>query len=171
MDAKMYGGLMNPITQAAPLRFAKAIALALVLTLPSEAKSAPANTLRELYAAVGVCLKVTTGTPGSEMTIVFSVKSDGSLLGKPKISHAKLLGDPEAQRDFVRDVLAALSKCLPLSMTEGLGGAVAGRPMIFRIVSQPRKLESQGTCQGEMHEAHAPSPIACFERDAFRDAP
>jgi hypothetical protein len=170
MDAKMYGSLMNAIAQATPLRFAKAITLALVLILPSEAQSAPANTLRELYAAVGVCLNVTTGTPGSEMTIVFSLKSDGSLLGMPKISHTKLLGDQEAQREFVRDILAALGKCLPLSVTEGLGQAVAGRPITFRIVSQPRKIETQGTCQGEMHEAHAPDPIACFERDASLDA-
>jgi hypothetical protein len=171
MDAKMYSRSKNPIPQVTSLRFAKAITLALVLTLSSAAQSAPANTLRELYAAVGVCLNVTTGTHGSEMTIVFSLKSDGSLRGKPKISHTKLLGDQEAQREFVRDVLVALGKCLPLSVTEGLGQAVAGRPITFRIVSQPRKIETQGTCQGEMHEARAPNSIACFERDASLDTP
>jgi len=114
-----------------------AVAFALLLLGSSEAKNAPANTLRELYTALGECVKAPGGFPGSEITVVFSLKRDGSLLGRPRISHAKLLGDSSAQKDFVRNVLATFGKCLPLSITEGLGGAVAGRPMSFRVISQP----------------------------------
>jgi hypothetical protein len=120
-----------------------AVALPLLLLGSSETKSAPANTLRELYTAIGECVKsARAGLPGSELTILFSLKRDGSLLGKPRISHAKLLGDSSAQRAFVESVLAAFDKCLPLSITEGLGGAVAGRPMSFRVVSQPRETDT-----------------------------
>jgi hypothetical protein len=112
-----------------------AVTLAFLLLVSSESKSAPANTLRELYAALGGCVKATGGLPGSEITVVFSIKRDGSLLGRPRISHSKLLGDSSAQRDFVRNVLAAIDRCLPISITEGLGSAVAGRPMFFRVVS------------------------------------
>jgi len=115
------------------------IALALLLVISSEAKSAPANSLRELYTALGECVKAPASLPGSEITIIFSLKRNGSLLGKPKISHAKLLGDTNAQRDFVAGVLAGFDRCLPVSITDGLGGAVAGRPLNFRIVSQPRQ--------------------------------
>jgi hypothetical protein len=115
------------------------IALALLLVISSEAKSAPANSLRELYTALGECVKAPAGLPGSEITIIFSLKRNGSLLGKPKISHAKLLGDTNAQRDFVAGVLAGFDRCLPVSITDGLGGAVAGRPLNFRIISQPRQ--------------------------------
>jgi hypothetical protein len=124
-------------------RISTAVALPLLLLGSSEAKSAPANTLRELYTAIGECVKsARVGLPGSELTILFSLKRDGSLLGKPRISHAKLLGDSSAQMAFVANVLAAFDKCLPLSITEGLGGAVAGRPMSFRVVSHPRETDT-----------------------------
>jgi hypothetical protein len=119
------------------------IAVALPLLLLGSAQSAPANTLRELTAAIGECVKsARAGLPGSELTILFSLKRDGSLLGRPRISHAKLLGDSSTQRAFVGNVLAAFDKCLPLSITEGLGGAVAGRPMSFRVVSHPRETDT-----------------------------
>ena len=123
-------------------RISIAVALPLLLLGFPEAKSAPANTLRELTAAIGECVKsARAGLPGSELTILFSLKRDGSLLGRPRISHAKLLGNSSAQRAFVGNVLAAFDKCLPLSITEGLGGAVAGRPMSFRVVNHPRETD------------------------------
>jgi hypothetical protein len=64
-------------------RISIAVALSLFFLGSSEAKSAPANTLRELYTALGECVKVPGGLPGSEITVVFSLKRDGSLLGKP----------------------------------------------------------------------------------------
>ncbi len=70
-------------------RISIAVALSLFFLGSSEAKSAP---VRELYTALGECVKsARTGLPGSELTILFSLKRDGSLLGKPRISHAKLL--------------------------------------------------------------------------------
>jgi hypothetical protein len=120
-------------------RILRTAALALLLAISSEAKSAPANSLRELYAALGECVKAPVGVPGSEITVVFSLKRNGSLLGKPRISHAKLLGDANAQRDFVASVLAGFNRCLPISITDGLGGAVAGRPMRFRVIGRPRE--------------------------------
>src|ERR1039458_3163637 len=100
------------------------------------------------------------------MTIVFSLKRDGSLLGTPRISHAKLLGDEQAQRDFAKSILAAFGKCLPISITDGLGGALAGRPMSFRITSRPREIETRGPCSGQRREAQAPKPIDRCEKDA-----
>ena len=86
-----------------------AVALPLLLLGSPEAKSAPANTLRELTAAIGECVKsARAGLPGSELT--------RSLLGKPRIPHAKLLGDTSAQMAFVANVLAAFDKCLPLTI-------------------------------------------------------
>ena len=120
-------------------RGVRTAALALSLAISPEAESAPANSLRELYAALGECVKAPAGLPGAEITVVFSLKRDGSLLGKPRISHAKLLGDANAQRDFVASVLAGFNRCLPFSMTDGLGGAVAGRPMRFRVIGRPRE--------------------------------
>jgi len=55
-----------------------AVALPLLLLGSLEAQSAPANTLRELTAAIGECVKsARAGLPGSELTILFSLKRDG----------------------------------------------------------------------------------------------
>jgi len=59
-------------------RISIAVALPLLLLGSSETKSAPANTLRELYTAIGECVKsARAGLPGSELTILFSLKRDG----------------------------------------------------------------------------------------------
>ena len=101
-------------------------ALMLFLSFASEARCAPANSLRQLFHALSDC--VTAPVAGdSEITIVFSLKRDGALLGKPRISHAKLLGDEADQREFVRDVLMAFGRCVPVRITDELGAAIAGR--------------------------------------------
>jgi hypothetical protein len=98
--------------------------------------------MRDLFMALNQCLLTAPpGVVGSEITIVFSLKRDGSLLGRPRISHAKLLADPGAQRNFAAGALAAFGKCLPLSITDGLGGAIAGQPLSVRIVSRPRETD------------------------------
>jgi hypothetical protein len=123
-------------------RVAIVAALALAYFDPAGAQSAPANTLHDLFMALNACvLKAPPGVAGSEITIVFSLKRDGSLLGKPRISHAKLLGDPDAQRSFAAGALAAFGQCLPVDVTVGLGGAIAGRPLSFRIVSRARETD------------------------------
>ncbi len=122
-------------------KIAMVAALALAYLGPVGAQSAPANTMRDLFMALNQCLlQAPPGVVGSEITIVFSLKRDGSLLGRPRISHAKLLGDPDAQRNFAAGALAAFGKCLP-SITDGLGGAIAGRPLSARIVSRPRETD------------------------------
>lgn len=123
-------------------RIAMVAALALAYIGPVGAQSAPANTMRDLFMALNQCLlQAPPGVAGSEITIVFSLKRDGSLLGRPRISHAKLLGDPDAQRSFSAGDLAAFGKCLPLGVTDGLGGAIAGRPLSAGIVSRPRETD------------------------------
>jgi len=95
----------------------------------SSTYAAPANSLRELWQAIEVCSRVELGSTASEMTVLFSLKRDGSLLGKPRITYSKLYGDREEQLNFVASVLRALGKCFPLSISDGLGGAIAGRPL------------------------------------------
>jgi hypothetical protein len=107
--------------------------LALAALFPVPAPAAPANTLNELWAELGSCLRSTGANEGVELTIVFSIKRSGALLGKPRIAYAKLPGDPDAQRRIAESVALAMDHCLPLSITDALGGAIAGRPMAIRL--------------------------------------
>ena len=47
-----------------------------------EARSAPANTLPDLWRELSACVKAPSDSAGSALTIVFALKRDGSLLGK-----------------------------------------------------------------------------------------
>ena len=73
---------------------------------------------------------------------MLSLKRDGALLGKPRISYSKLPGDPEAERRFGETVERALDHCFPMSITDALGGAIAGRPFSFRIIWLRKSTES-----------------------------
>jgi hypothetical protein len=119
-----------------------AIAFSLLAGAPSESPAAPANSLKALWRQLGACLQAPSSAEGSEITIVFALKRDGSLLGTPRITHSRLVGDIDAQRAFVGDALKAFAKCLPLSVSDGLGGAVAGRLFSIRIRAQSKETES-----------------------------
>lgn len=122
-------------------KLSAAVALALLIASPIEAKAAPANTLRELWSELGACVKTPSVAAGSELTIIFALRRDGSLLGKPRIAHSRLVGDPDAQKAFVAEAIGAFAKCLPLSVTDDLGGAIAGRLFSIRIGKRPRETD------------------------------
>jgi hypothetical protein len=107
--------------------------VALLALRPDAAEAAPANTLRELWAQLGECLQTAEGVEGLDLTIVFSLKRDGALLGKPRITHSKSLSDADLRRAAV-SLERAMNKCLPLSITDALGGAIAGRPLGLRVL-------------------------------------
>lgn len=117
---------------------AVAVALGAAAQAPS-ALAAPADSLAALWTALGRCARVegvTPGAAGSEVTVLFSLKRDGSLLGKPRITHSRLTGDAADQRGFVAAALEAVSRCLPVEISDGLGGAIAGRPLSLRLTSR-----------------------------------
>lgn len=114
--------------------------LAALALAAGPAAAAPANTLRELWPALTRCWQPPPGTVGSEITVAFALRRDGTLLGKPRITYSRLTGDAEAQRAFVAAALIALARCTPVAITDGLGGAIAGRQLSIRFQSRPRDL-------------------------------
>ncbi len=45
-----------------------------------------------------------------EITLLFSLRRDGTLIGRPRATWSKLAGDEETQRAFVASVLEALDR-------------------------------------------------------------
>jgi hypothetical protein len=110
-----------------------AISLSLGGSAPAEA--APANTIHEMFAQLNHCLHEANAysDPEFEVTIVFSVRRDGSVFGKPRISYAKFSGDDKERASDLAAVIKGLDQCTPLSITDALGGAIAGRQIAFRF--------------------------------------
>ncbi len=115
----------------------RALALAAFLgAVPATAQEHPVlDRLDDVGQAIRQCWKAPAGTSGSEVTVSMSFRRTGEILGKPRITYSRLLGEMDAQRAFVASVLAAISACTPLSFSEGLGGSIAGRPFAMRFVS------------------------------------
>ncbi|WP_292890520.1 hypothetical protein [Mesorhizobium sp.] len=61
------------------------------------------------------------------LTLRFSLRRDGTLIGKPRATFSKLGQDDRLNKAFVASVLEALDKALPVPFTESMGGAIAGR--------------------------------------------
>ncbi len=109
------------------LPFAAALAIA-------SGPTPPADTLEALGGALTACFRAPEGSTGSSITVLVSLKRDGTVLGKPRITFSHLVGRPEDQRSFVRAALDSLASCTPVAVTPALGGAIAGRPFSIRFV-------------------------------------
>jgi hypothetical protein len=120
-------------------RHQPAIALAILIVSTAQAARSPANTLSELWRSLSTCIQAPSESVGSELTIVFALKRDGSLLDQPRITHSYLLGDSDAQKASMADAIGAVAKCLPLIITDGLGGVIAGWPLSIRIGRRPKE--------------------------------
>ncbi|KQP95500.1 hypothetical protein [Methylobacterium sp. Leaf117] len=119
-----------------------ALATTLIVAATADARAEPASTLDGLWQRLGSCAQSVggpAGSAGSEVTVLFSIKRDGSLQGQPRITHANLKGDVAAQKEFLSEALKGIAGCFPLAITDGLGGAVAGRPLRLRVMNRARE--------------------------------
>jgi hypothetical protein len=118
----------------APLALCAAVA-------PSQA--APANTLKDMFNQLGDCFSreagVDEGWRGAEMTLRFSLRRDGSLIGKPHITYSKLPKDETDKRRVMDSIAFAMDRCLPVKITGGLGGAIAGQMIAYRFAWKGRE--------------------------------
>ena len=100
--------------------------------------ASPANTLVDLQRQFGACMAgKPLGPPGSRLTIMLTMKRDGSIFGQPRITFSHLEGDADQRRRFVDDAERAVEACLPFRITPALGQAIAGRPF-FVTLSRPK---------------------------------
>jgi hypothetical protein len=95
------------------------------------------NTLNDLFAALNACWKppaLENAHPGMQITMRFSLNRDGKMIGPPQVTYATAEVSPRT-RDIYREAMAqSLEGCTLLSLTSGLGGAIAGRPIVVWIV-------------------------------------
>jgi hypothetical protein len=95
------------------------------------------DTIRAMFAALRECWvppPKDEARHGMEYTIRFAFKRDGEVIAPPRMTY--VTHDAPAQvRTIYRDAIdAALKRCTPLHFSEGMGGAVAGRPIAIRFV-------------------------------------
>jgi hypothetical protein len=107
-------------------------------------KSGDANTaepkldsISAMYAALRTCWvppPKDAARHGMQYTVRFAFKRDGEIVAPPRVTYSSH-DAPADVRDTYRDAVnAALQRCTPLHFSDGMGGAVAGRPIAIRFV-------------------------------------
>jgi hypothetical protein len=106
-------------------------------TANDTAEQHPLDSIREMFAALRACWlppPKDEARHGMEYTIRFAFKRDGEIVAPPRLTYASH-DAPADVRDIYRDAVnAALKRCTPLHFSDGMGGAVAGRPIAIRFV-------------------------------------
>ena len=68
------------------------------------------------------------------MSVRFSFKRSGEIIAVPRVTFATSGVSADTRATYLKAINASLDACLPLKFTDGLGGALAGRPIAIRYV-------------------------------------
>jgi hypothetical protein len=95
------------------------------------------DNIGDLFAALRSCWTpppAESAKEGMQMTVRFSFKRSGDLIGPPRMTFATQ-GTPAGVREtYLKAINDSIGACVPLKFTGNLGGALAGRPIAIRYV-------------------------------------
>jgi hypothetical protein len=95
------------------------------------------DTIGDLFAELRACWsppEFERARQGMQMSVRFSFNRSGRLIGPPRVTYATAGAPAEIRSTYLDAINASLDACLPLKFTDGLGGALAGRPIAIRYV-------------------------------------
>src|SRR3978361_1054908 len=114
-----------------------AAALSLLTASPVQAQAGPPQVanIKEAYARFRSCWKPPPASRANpiDITVIVSFNRAGEILGHPKITYESEQATDNDRLRYRVAVMEALQRCTPMPFTEGMGGAVAGRPFAIRF--------------------------------------
>ena len=127
-----------------PLIWLAGTALFALSSLTAQAETVQVNSIQDVIARLRTCWKpppVGRAHPGIDITVVVSFNRNGDILGHPRITYESEQATDNDRLMYRVAVMEALQRCTPMPFTEGMAGAVAGRP--FHVQFQNRKRPPQ----------------------------
>ena len=126
-----------------PLAWFAAALLWLACSGEGRAEQGSLDSLKDIFARLHSCWKpppLSAANP-IDITVVVSFNREGVILGHPRITYESEQASDNDRLQYRIAVMETLQRCTPLPFTEGLGGAVAGRPLAipFRTRKRPPK--------------------------------
>jgi len=123
-------------------------AAALLWLAPAaHAQAEPLDTIKDVFAKLYSCWRPppASRTNPMDITVIVSFNREGAILGQPRITYESGNAGDNDRIAYRIAVMETLQRCAPLPFTEGLGGAVAGRPfaVTFRSRKRPPKPEEK----------------------------
>ena len=95
------------------------------------------DTIGDLFAELRSCWTpppTDQAREGMQMSVRFSFKRSGELIGPPRLTFATAGASADNRSTYLKAINDSLEACLPMKFTDGLGGALAGRPLMVRFV-------------------------------------
>jgi hypothetical protein len=95
------------------------------------------DNIGDLFAALRACWSpppADSAREGMQMSVRFSFKRSGEIIAAPRLTFATAGAPAETRATYLKAINASLKACVPLKFTDGLGGALAGRPIAIRYV-------------------------------------
>src|SRR5712675_488333 len=126
-----------------PLLWFAAPLLWLALTAQTQAQPQQLDTIKDVFTRLRSCWKPPPLSEANPMdiTIIVSFNREGAILGHPKITYESEQATDNDRLKYRIAVMETLQRCTPMPFTEGMAGAVAGRP--FHVQFQTRKRPPQ----------------------------
>jgi hypothetical protein len=112
----------------------------------------PLNSIAEVFAALEACWippALNQSRVGMQITVMLSFKRNGELLGKPRITYETPNASEDERLSYRVAMAQALTRCMPLQFTDGLGNALAGRPITIRFIDDRKLQQAETAHDGE----------------------
>jgi hypothetical protein len=110
--------------------------------------------LEEIAHTLSQCLELPPdgqSQAGMEVALKLAFKRDGELMPDPRFTYTTHEAPDNVKAAYRAAVLDMLKHCTPLSVTDGLGDAIAGRPLIV-AVKDTRGLGRRGDAGSPAHQ-------------------
>jgi len=84
------------------------------------------ETMSEVDSELHTCWSPPPDIIKSSVTLSFSFRRDGSLMGPPRATAINVLGDDNAKAAFMNAAIEAVEKCTPLQLAPTLAQEISG---------------------------------------------
>jgi hypothetical protein len=108
---------------------------AALLALPVPATAEPLDSIKDVVERLHQCWQPPPRSQAKpvDITVLVSFNRDGAILGRPRVTYETEGASDNDRLAYRIAAMEALQRCTPLPFSEGLGGAVAGRPFAIRF--------------------------------------
>jgi len=112
------------------------LALAMTLSTTPSVMAGPLTTMDDVGKALHACWTAPEGSRKSTVTLRFSFKRDGSLIGPPRTAAIDFPGnDAAARKSFIDAAISAVRDCTPLTLSPELAQGIGGQVFTMQFVS------------------------------------
>jgi hypothetical protein len=103
------------------------------MPLSPPASAAPLENVSELGPALLRCWRPPDAPDGSAVTLRFSFRRDGSLMGPPLVTYIGVDGAPKLKREFADSAVHAIEQCSPLELTPRFAATIGGKVYVMQF--------------------------------------